>query len=359
MSTASPPLLLGYVELPSSTDVTGHNGRVCRFQGWVASTAGRPTTVRVSRRGVPRRVLHPSADRPDVAAVLASEHPGAEFRAFEFYVNVPRTPWRRTVALEFSDGENATPPMVYRLSPTPDGLLETYVPDNAQKRALAARWLRGRGLEFGALHQPMPVGPDVTSIQYADRLTRDQALEVFPDLGPWSDSIVEPDFVVDLDHGDLSSIADEAFDFFVANDVIEHLANPARFLESVHGVMKPGARLFLCAPDRRYTQDVNRRRTRARHLWREYQDGVTEVDDAHVEDWLRSAGIAIPADEPRRQEFLDSHRVRSVHAHVWDNRSFGRFLHLVIRWLSLSLDVVDSVSSREAGGGMIYVLERR
>ncbi len=51
--------------------------------------------------------------------------------------------------------------------------------------------------------------------------------------------------------GEIGALADrrEAYDLCVACDVIEHVRQPAAFLETVHGLLRPGGRVFLVTPD--------------------------------------------------------------------------------------------------------------
>jgi len=359
---STPPPLLGGIELPSCSDVVAHNGRVVRFRGWVASTRGHSTGARVRvGSGRPREV---AADRPrpDVIDAIGPEHGVTDPRVgFEFYVDLPRRARRTTIEVELTDGELSTPPQVFRVGDPEPAVLETFEGDSQAKRELATRYLEGHGLEFGALHQPLHVDSARATVSYADRLTELEALDTFPELREhFSDAIVEPDYIVDLDAGDLSSFGAETFDFFIANDVIEHLANPLRFLEAVHDVMRPGALFFLSAPDRDFTFDVDRKRTSNRHLWHEYRDGVKTVDDAHINDFVRhSEHEPVPSDAAQRAELFTWHRDRSIHVHVWDQRSFDKFLEFAIARLGLQFSILDRATSREAAGAMVYVLQKR
>jgi len=240
-----------------------------------------------------------SVDRPDVLTALSEICELTDARVgFEFYVDLPPRPWRTPpeITIELTDGLVSLPESVYRVVPNADHVLETYDNDSAIKRRLAARWLHGRGLEFGALHQPLRVDPAKATVAYADRITKSEAIKKFPDVAEhYSDAMVEPEFIVDLNTADLSALRAEEFDFFIASDVIEHLANPMRFRKAVHDIMKPGARLLLNVPDRRFTHDVDRPLTSNRHLLREYRRGITRVDNRHLRSYLtRSEGANVP-----------------------------------------------------------------
>jgi SAM-dependent methyltransferase len=196
-------------------------------------------------------------------------------------------------------------------------------------------------------------------VRYVDRLTREQAIAAYPELRVHAGEMVEPDFVIDLATEDLSPLRGHGFDFFIANDVIEHVPNPLKLLRDVHDVMKPGALLFLSAPDRDFTFDIRRPLTTNRHLWREYKRGVSEPSPAHLREFVRNTAPQVFSwNAADRDEYLEGQRRRSFHVHVWDQASFDDFLDWAARRLDLRWRVVDRVPSRSARGSMSYVLRR-
>ncbi len=253
---------------------------------------------------------------------------------FQFYVDIPPMEADHIpLALEFSDDQVVAESSTYRLLREPDPTrLDTYISDSRAKRQLARSRLAGRGLELGALHQPLQVDPNRCAMSYADRLTKSQALETFPELrNEFAEQIVEPSYIVDLAKGDLANLADEKFDFFVANDVIEHLPNPVRFLHDVITLMKPGALLFLSVPDRDFTFDAPRDLTPLEHVWDEWERGVDSVDDDHIYDFMMhtfelhsfmGSTEPVPSDPVERKRLYEWHRERSIHVHVWDQATF-------------------------------------
>ena len=54
-----------------------------------------------------------------------------------------------------------------------------------------------------------------------------------------------------IHRGEISLLSDrrESYDLCVACDVIEHVRQPALFLETVHGLLRPGGRVLLVTPD--------------------------------------------------------------------------------------------------------------
>jgi SAM-dependent methyltransferase len=353
--------LVAAIDQPTGLDVDDHNQRVCRFAGWVATSSPREPIVRVHGLGK-RLQFAPYVPRRDVVEALGGEYKfSREECGFEFFIDIP--PFESEflpVTLEFRAGRLTVRSDTYRLLHDANVCqASTYASDTYAKREVARRRLAGRGLEFGALHLPLAVDESRCAMAYADRLTKEQALDLFPELSPaFVDQIVEPRFIVDVALSDLTELEEERFDFFVANDVIEHLPNPIRFLENIANIMKPGALLFLSVPDRDYSFDVLRDLTPLEHFWDEHQRGVVEVDDDHLREFILSTDQPLPENVDARQRVFESHRERSIHVHVWDERSFNAFLHSVINRLELGLAVVEHVPSRDAGGSMVYALQK-
>jgi SAM-dependent methyltransferase len=360
-ATGLAPPFVAWFDRPSGDTVTHHNGRVCLFVGWVFARSGGTVTVRAQVDG--GRVVESTASdpRPDVSEVLADTFPVDPACGFSFYLDLP--PLDATavgVTVEFDDGAEVSRPLRFRVAPEPDLLdLDTYEGHSEAKHEVAARYLSGTGVEFGALHQPLAPDLDGCRFRYVDRLTRETALDTFPELRPHADEFIEPDFLIDLTTEDLSPLAPHGFDFFIANDVIEHLPNPLKFLRDVHDVMKPGALFFLSAPDRDCTFDARRELTTTEHLWREYQKGTTTVSRAHLREFVTNTTPEFASwSRKARRAFYEEQLERSIHVHVWDQASFDDFLDWAIYRLELQLDIAERVPSREAMGSMTYILRK-
>ncbi len=352
------PAFVGCIDEPTSREVATNGLPFCRFRGWVASTRGRPMTV-IARVGAGPPLEFPVGDpRPDVVEAVGATY-GFSDPACGFCIDVdlPEAIGDDSsvpIAIEFADGEFvATSPAfcIYRA-----GRSGT----SRSKQAVAATHLRGEGVEFGALHQPLEVDRSRCVVRYADRLTKEEAEAQFPELRQQFDAdVVDPDLLVDLNRSDLSELGSHAFDFFIANDVIEHLANPVRFLKNLHDVMKPGAVLFLSVPDRDYTFDHSREITTPEHLWEEHERNVTRVSAPHLRDFIaHTEPGGLPRNPWRRRRLYRYHRERSIHVHVWTQASFDDFLARTCERLRLRFEIVDQVKSHDAGGSMVYVLER-
>jgi hypothetical protein len=355
----------GFVETPTDPMVLGHTLQVACFRGWIGAPLGRTCTVRV----IPAigDVVEVVADRarPEVLESEVAEALGLEAAwGFTAFLELPQ-PLERPlpVVLEFSDGDRTTTSATYFVTPHPDiNQLDTFLPDPPAFARLASEHLRGEGLELGALHSPLPVDPTLARVRYADQFDEEHARRHFdPKFAElYGDDLVHVDFIVDLDHDDLSLFAAEDFDFFVACGVLEHLADPLGFLVRLHDVMKPGARFFLAVPDRDFTFDTYRACTTNEHLWDEHQRGITEIPDDHVAEYVElTVRRPLPEDPSARAAALAEHRAAGPHAHVWTTDSFDEFLRWAIERVPLDLDIVGGADAREAEGNIVRVLEKR
>ncbi len=242
----------------------------------------------------------------------------------------------------------------------------------------AEKHLKGEGIEFGALHNPLPVNKDQCRVRYVDRYPVHVALRLFPELKREAGCFVRPEFLLDLDRDDFHVLRGRRYDFFIANHVIEHLVNPLRFLEKLNEVMAEGSVLYLAVPDKRYTFDVNRAVTSSEHLWQDYLQNTQELGEDHLLDFLlgitqghigpkRRAAMFFNRnwlpwnwDRFARKRLYRLHRQRSIHVHVWDQPAFDEFLALAIRRVPLQFSIVDQCRSPDTEAHeMLYILQKK
>src|SRR6059036_2532729 len=89
-----------------------------------------------------------------------------------------------------------------------------------RRKTIASTYLRGDGLEIGALHNPLKV-PPAARVKYVDRMCVADLRREYPELS--GKHLVDVDI---LDDGEtLASIGDGTQDFVIANHFIEHCEN--------------------------------------------------------------------------------------------------------------------------------------
>ena len=183
---------------------------------------------------------------------------------------------------------------------------------------LARRYLRGEGIEIGALHRPLRL-PGAARVRYVDVLSRDELLATHSSAvygNPrW---VVETDVIDDGER--LGTFADQSVDFVVANHMLEHTEDPIVTLEHLVRVLRPGGVLFLTLPDARHTFDALRPRTTVEHLVRDHRDGPAVSREGHYREWALVE--CLPEDSiPERIAQFASKGTRH-HFHVWELDNF-------------------------------------
>lgn len=231
-------------------------------------------------------------------------------------------------------------------------------------RNLLARHLRGSGVELGPGHEPFEVPFPAVSVRYVDRWRAEENQELFPELR--GADFLEPDIVCDLSVERLSVLGDQSQDFVIASHVLEHLPEPLGILADIHRVLRPGGVALILLPDRRRTFDKKRVPTPLQHLVDEFEAGVTEVDDAHVLEFLDNAHGAsyteIPSGSPdETAAFLEWHRLRSVHVHCWHEGEFVEVLVHGVRRMGQEWELIEATVADDQGESGIefgFVLRR-
>ena len=212
------------------------------------------------------------------------------------------------------------------------------------------RFIRGEGLEIGALHEPLPTFHGA-KIRYVDSLSNQELRRAYPEVANKPQVDVE---IVDNAES-LAQISDESVDFVIANHVLEHCRDPIRALCTMLRVVRPSGIVYLAIPDKRFTFDDRRAVTPYQHLLRDYREGPEVSDRQHYEEWRRdvlqleeSVAPAMPI-EALRSVHPD------IHFHVWTQREIVDLLDGIQRDLNLSFEVEMLAKN---GGEVVVVLRK-
>lgn len=192
------------------------------------------------------------------------------------------------------------------------------------RKRVADHYLRGIGIEIGALHCPLKV-PRTAHVNYVDRMTVEDLRRHYPELQ--REKLVNVDIV---DDGELlATITDCSQDFVIANHFIEHCENPLLALDNMFRVLKPGGCLYLTVPDKRHTFDVGRPSTTQEHLLADFNAGVELSRADHYREWVLYVAKEVEgASFDREVERLMAMNY-SIHFHSWTQREMLEMLLLV------------------------------
>lgn len=214
---------------------------------------------------------------------------------------------------------------------------------------LAEKYLRGEGLEIGALHMPVRL-PRGAKVRYVDYQDSAQQRETYPELA-WVP--VVPVHLV-ADGQTLAGVEPGSVDFVIANHVIEHCEDPLGAIEHWIRVLRPGGVLYLGVPDKRHTFDRDRPLTSVQHVLADHRQGAERSRAAHWDELTR---LVYRVPEEEREAFI----ARNVsigqhpHYHVWTRESFEEMLAACGRELRWPIRVEEV---RSIGGEFIAILRK-
>ena len=191
-----------------------------------------------------------------------------------------------------------------------------------RREELSVRYLRGDGIEIGALHRPMWVPPGVR-VRYVDNASREQLVEAVTDVDPAIEDAVRVD-VVD-DGRELATFSDASLNFVIANHVLEHLEDPVVALSHWLRVLRPGGVLLLTLPDARHTFDAPRERTTVKHVLRDHREGPEVSREDHLTEYARLAEH-VPDERIAERVTELAQAPWPIHFHVWELESFLELL---------------------------------
>ncbi len=221
-----------------------------------------------------------------------------------------------------------------RLSFLQLGALGKLRPVRFGRGVLAQKYLRGSGIEIGAMASPSfrPLG---ASIKYVDLDFELAWKKAERDEEHRDEIIIEPDIVDDAQF--LKKIGDDQLDFVVAYHVLEHVPRTLEAIGNWIRVVRSGGHILMAVPDMRFTRDRHRQLTTTEHFLHDYEEGPECSEAEHFRD------IAINVYELTTEEEIEEYRRRTPtpHYHVWDLWSFIRFLELVHQVFAEKVELLE------------------
>jgi predicted SAM-dependent methyltransferase len=193
------------------------------------------------------------------------------------------------------------------------------------------RFIRGQGLEIGALHDPLPTFHHAV-VRYVDSLGAEERRRTYPEVADQSQ--VKVDLIDDIER--LTQIADASVDFVIANHVLEHCHNPIAALHTMLRVIRKDGVIYFSVPDKRFTFDRERAITAYQHLVRDFREGSVAYDREHYLEWCAKVHNQ-PGEALSDAELERAHP--NIHFHVWTQTEILQLLLNVRRDFGLAFEV--------------------
>lgn len=203
-----------------------------------------------------------------------------------------------------------------------------------RRKAIARAYLRGHGIEIGAMHNPLKV-PRHVHVRYVDRVSAAELGQEHPDL---RSKLVKVDIVADGET--LDTIPDSSQDFVIANHLLEHCQNPIGALRNMLRVLRKDGVLFLAIPDKRYTFDADRPVTPIEHVLRDDREGSAWSRSQHYDEWTRLVKKVQGDAQIERQTRELMERQASIHFHVWTQVEMLELIHTVRRSHAFEVELI-------------------
>jgi len=222
---------------------------------------------------------------------------------------------------------------------------------------IASNYLKGTGIEIGALNYPLKV-PAHVNVKYLDRMSAEDHLAIFKDYK--IKDLVKVDIIGNGET--LDTVGEGTQDFVIANHFIEHCQNPIMTIENMLRVLKTGGLIFMAIPDKRYTFDINRKTTTMKHFIKDYEEGPAWSERRHYLDFVKNTEWSKDAttDEDIRnicQHLKDINF--SIHYHVWTHSTMIDFFETMLHKLKFRFEIILAVAPHNGSNESIFILRKR
>lgn len=212
---------------------------------------------------------------------------------------------------------------------------------------LANKYIKGEGLEIGALHFPLKV-PEGTKVTYVDIAPIDKLKQL-------NSEAKELDIILD-NAETLANIDSCTQEFVIANHVLEHCENTILTLENWLRVLKPQGIIYCALPLKDHCFDRKREVTTFDHLLRDYVLGTEHSKAIHYYDWYANSELeGKKGDELDQVVALAMKNNQNVHFHVWNEHAMHEMFGVLSYRQNHQFDIVESVIN---GSEMIWVLKK-
>lgn len=216
------------------------------------------------------------------------------------------------------------------------------------RNEIAKQFIKGRGLEIGAFHNPWPIPPGA-QVVYCDQNCADWVIKKYNWKGDPS-RVVRPDFIDNAQ--DLYDVPDNTFDFVIGSHVLEHCISPLTALTNHARVLKQGGVIIHAIPERTQTFDSSRSNATLECLIRDDIDSGYDNMMNHYADYFRHVD-KIPENELEQRCKSAYYAKEDVHFHAWDQHVMRVMIDYACHKNNLHLELFKFV------GHEVFVVMRK
>jgi len=158
--------------------------------------------------------------------------------------------------------------------------------DLRSRRIVASLDLKGIGLEYGPLHRVVADKEACHGVRYVDFAPREVLAKKYKD-DPNVDIELIPEIDIVTNGMPISQFVEPgSLDFIIASHVLEHVPDLVGWLSENLSLLRPGGRIGVAFPDRRYCFDLGRNRTILSDLVAAHLEARTRPSFAQICDHI-------------------------------------------------------------------------
>jgi SAM-dependent methyltransferase len=215
-----------------------------------------------------------------------------------------------------------------------------------ERNKLAKRFLRGSGIEIGALSSPVPI-PNA-EVSYYDCHQPEALAELYPDSAAGLVTLAGVENIETL-----SGIDDCSQDFVVACRVLEYCSDVLAAFHALSRVLKPGGILLLSVCDKRHTHERHRPATPLGHLAADYVHGPAGSLTGHIQEWATFNPRFRKIKDPAKRLEMACANASRMRLHLWTPSTWLDLLIHIQSGLAFELESL-SIANHE----MLTVLRK-
>ena len=191
------------------------------------------------------------------------------------------------------------------------------------RRKISEQYVMGKGVEIGALHCPLHVGPKA-DIKYVDLHPKEELMKLFPEIASDLRTSVDIDI---LDDGEtLTKIENESLDFLVANHFLEHCVNTLGTIRTHLSKLRRGGILYYAIPNKDYTFDRGRPLTTFEHISQDDLENSEQSQLEHYKEWAEFVDKLTDDSKIENHAKQLMEKDNRIHFHCWDAMTCEEFL---------------------------------